>query len=140
MEGNQIVAVDQLAPSADASLAVAVAHGQALRRAPLLRIGDKPNEINQRSQAAIGAWLTVHADGRGYGALTDLAERLRRKPQTLRSRKHIYMKRQNIEQAQHLPIGKIGPALVRGRSGEWRLVSTLARFIVSPRRLPAVNA
>lgn len=94
MEDKQIVAVDRLVVRADAAPADAVEHWQRLEPEPLLGKCDKLNEINQWSQLAIGAWLKVNADERGYGSLTHLAERWGPKPKTLRSWKLTYMKTQ----------------------------------------------
>lgn len=85
--------------TADLALADAVSHWKALDKDPLLEVGDTLNDINNRSQLALGAWLTVFEDVLGYGAIKDMADRWDRKPQTLHNWKSVYRKTQNLPPA-----------------------------------------
>ena len=93
--------------TADLALDEAVRHWNALEREPLLDVGDTLNEINNRSQLALGAWLTVYEDVLGYGAIKDMAERWDRKPNTLSQWKRVYLRTRNVEHAKDLPFGKM---------------------------------
>ena len=93
--------------SADLALHDAIKHWKALERDPLLDIGDTLNEINNRSQLALGAWLVVFEDELSYGAMTELADRWDRKPNTLSQWKRVYLRTKNVEHAKDLPFGKL---------------------------------
>ena len=107
MANKQIIATDNLITGADLALQDAVTHWKALERDALLDEGDKLNEINRRSQLAIGAWLVVFEDELGYGAMTELADRWDRKPNTLSQWKRVYLRTRNVERAKDLPFGKL---------------------------------
>ena len=102
---KSIVTVDDLTVAA---LGDVVSHRRSLDREPLLDIGDQLNDVQKRLQLVIGAWLFVYEDALGYGAITELAERWDRKPNTLMHWKSIYKQTQNLYRDTDLPDTDLG--------------------------------
>ena len=98
MADKAIVAVDDLG--------TAVAEWRSLDKDALLDIGDRLNDVHQRLQLVIGAWLYIY-DDLGYGAIKSLAERWDRKPNTLSQWKSVYKRTRNLYTHTDLPFSKL---------------------------------
>ena len=97
MADKAIIAVDDLTG--------AVAEWRALDKDALLEVGDRLNDVHQRLQLVIGAWLFVYEDALGYGDIKRLAERFSRKASTLTKWKQVYKKTRNVDSNPLLSFG-----------------------------------
>ena len=100
MTDKHIVPVDDLTG--------AVAEWRTLDKDALLDIGDKLNATERHIQLALGSFLHLWEERR-HGDIKDMAERWKRKPQTLMNWKSVYKKTRNIS---NLPPG-VGFSVMR---------------------------